>query len=111
MRWLRQVDIMKDMRRLPRYLRRLIIGLTVAMTLVGFNSCTRDEDEGDRELAIYLLACPTGPFVCYESCFQENDTDGNGTISGSEFFFYNACNSSCSSRCSLGFLFYYLTDE
>ncbi|MBX7057986.1 MAG: hypothetical protein K1X75_07955 [Leptospirales bacterium] len=69
-----------------------------------------DTDSG-RELSLYLLACPTGPFACYESCTTQNDANGNGTIEGAETFNFNICAQSCQSRCSFAFLFYVLNNE
>jgi hypothetical protein len=92
-------------------LRIPILLMVAASILLATPACTRDQDLGDRELAIFLAACPTGPFVCYNACFTDNDVDGSGVIDGSEYFTYDLCNQSCTGRCSLGFLFYYLTDE
>lgn len=100
-----------DLQHTPKLLRRIVMIGVILFAAMTMTACTEDEDPGDRELTLYVLACPTGPFVCYNDCFVANDTDGSGTIQGSEFFTYNLCNQSCNSRCSLAFLFYYLVDE
>lgn len=110
MRWSKMAAMKVLHPRLQQIRRLCAILVLFAIPLLGL-ACTQDQDLGDEELSIFLLACPTGPFVCYDNCFTSNDTDGNGIIQGSEVFGNNICNQQCSTQCGLGFLFYYLVDE
>ena len=96
---------------LVRSLRRLCAILLIFALPLALATCTKDQDLADEELSIFLLSCPTGPFVCFDNCFTANDTDGNGIIQGSEQFGINICNQQCSQQCSLAFLFFALVDE
>lgn len=91
--------------------RALFLSIALLILSGGLASCKASEDPGERELGIYLLACPTGPFVCYDNCFTSNDSNGNGIIEGSETFGLNICNQQCASQCSLAWLFFALVDE
>ena len=109
------LDTMAAMREpstsLMRNIRRLGVILALLVLPLVFSTCTKDQDLADEELSIFLLACPAGPFVCFDNCFTSNDTDGNGIIQGAEEFGNNICNQQCNQQCSLAFLFYYLVDE
>ena len=104
---------MKISRTIPRVARQVIV-FTAALLVIGSTllvSCKKSESLAEREATIFLLACPTGPFVCFDNCFQSNDTNGNGTIEGSEEFGNNICNAQCNTQCSLSYLFFILADE
>jgi len=104
---------MKISRSTTRALRQIIV-FTAALLVIGsalLVSCKKSESLAEREATIFLLACPTGPFACFDNCFQSNDTNGHGTIEGSEELGNKLSNAQCNQQCSLSFLFFILADE
>ncbi|MEQ9366167.1 MAG: hypothetical protein RIF32_18135, partial [Leptospirales bacterium] len=77
MRWY-AMAASKDPKPLIYRLRRLCALLVLVVIPFMLSVCTKDQDLGDEELSIFLLACPAGHFACYDNCFRSNDTDGNG---------------------------------
>ncbi|MCR9143820.1 MAG: hypothetical protein NXI24_16355 [bacterium] len=111
MRWYVMAAPQKSTHPLIRRARRLVVVIALLLIPLALSVCTKDQDLADEELEIFLLACPAGPFVCFDNCFQANDTDGNGIIQGAEEFGNNICSQQCSQQCNLAFLFFYLVDE
>lgn len=99
------------MKRTSTSIRRLILLAALPLLLFVAGGCKDDPNPGDAELTLFLLACPAGPFACYDACFAEADVNQDSQLTGSEFFFFNACSSGCQNRCALAFLFYYLVDD
>ncbi len=89
----------------------LLAALAFVLLALGCRKDSFEDTDRGREVSLYLLACPTGPFACYESCLAQNDSNGNGTIEGGESFLFDICAQTCQSRCSFAFIFYFLNDE
>lgn len=90
------------------------IALLAFLIMTGLSltaSCEKDEDLAQRELLIYVAACPTSQAQCQSNCASIADTDQNGVVEGIEGQLYSVCVADCGYACTQAFWYYLLNDE